>query len=623
MAALQSFAQDNFTYTPQQPKAGDEITFQYTQGGDLAGIMKLPVAYAMQFTPKGNKIIDIPLKREYGKLVGKIKTDTSVNLLAFAFTIDDKFDKNDDKGYWIQIYDGDKIRKGSSFQLGSLYWQYGPRYFGIKASPEKTLAFIERELTDYPSSKDEYFITYLSAQRSVDKEKGSTAIQAELEKLFKSGLKADDDYSKAASLYNLLGLRQQATFISKLRTEKFPAGTEVMTPTTFFEKFNAQKSLAEKGEVFNEIEAVADTAQNKNEYKSLISYLQNNLLNGYAAAKDWKGFADIAAKITDKAALAQAYNGVAWRMQESGDSLNYAEQLSSFATSHAKSQWQKPQLPKPDMLTAKQWEESRKRNYAMYADTYAMVLYKLGNAKKGLPYAKDAAIVIGEGKDADNNNTYALLAEKVLPASKLVPELEQFVKAGHGSEKIKEILKAQYIKRKKSDSGFDEYLVALEKEAYTKMLEELKKQVINKPASAFTLTDLDGKKVSLADYKGKVVVLDFWATWCGPCVASFPGMKKMQDKYKADPNVKFLFVDTWQTEENKEKNARDFIAKNQYESFHVLMDNEDKVVSQFEISGIPTKFIIGKDGNIKFKSVGFNGEAHLYKELPAMIELAN
>ena len=51
----------------------------------------------------------------------------------------------------------------------------------------------------------------------------------------------------------------------------------------------------------------------------------------------------------------------------------------------------------------------------MYADTYGMVMYKTGNYKKGLPYAEDAALNLGKGKEADENNTYALLAEKALP----------------------------------------------------------------------------------------------------------------------------------------------------------------------------------------------------------------
>lgn len=57
--------------------------------------------------------------------------------------------------------------------------------------------------------------------------------------------------------------------------------------------------------------------------------------------------------------------------------------------------------------------------------------------------------------------------------------------------------------------------------------------------------------------------------------------------------------------------------------FHVLLDNDSKVVTQFNVPGIPTKFVIGKDGNIKFKAVGFEGDQLLEQELEAMIGLAN
>ncbi|MNL20942.1 Sporulation thiol-disulfide oxidoreductase A precursor [compost metagenome] len=154
--------------------------------------------------------------------------------------------------------------------------------------------------------------------------------------------------------------------------------------------------------------------------------------------------------------------------------------------------------------------------------------------------------------------------------------------------------------------------------------------MINTPAPAFALKNLKGEVVDLAKLKGKTVILDYWATWCGPCIQSFPGMQMAVEKYRNDPNVVFLFINTFQREENREKAVKDWVLANPKYTFNVLLDNkktEDpeqfEVVSQYKVTGIPTKFVIDGNGNIRFKTAGFDGTPEAtVKELDIMIDLA-
>ena len=147
------------------------------------------------------------------------------------------------------------------------------------------------------------------------------------------------------------------------------------------------------------------------------------------------------------------------------------------------------------------------------------------------------------------------------------------------------------------------------------------------PAPSFTLMDLDGQAVSLDELKGKVVVLDFWATWCAPCIKSFPAMQMAVDKYKDDPAVEFLFINTWELREDPTDFVQQFLEKRGFD-FTVLMDKKDPVskrnpvVESYGVNGIPAKFIIDVDGNIRHKLTGFKGgdnEAQV-QELSELIE---
>lgn len=152
--------------------------------------------------------------------------------------------------------------------------------------------------------------------------------------------------------------------------------------------------------------------------------------------------------------------------------------------------------------------------------------------------------------------------------------------------------------------------------------------LMNDPAPDFILKDLNGKTVSLADYKGKTLVIDFWATWCSYCRKSFPSTQLLIDKYKRNPKVAFLFIDTRETKENYLDLINKFLTDNNY-TFHVALDEkgpdgvQNKVCKQYVMEGIPTKYIIDGKGVIRYKIVGYDPDkpnADEVKDLSKLID---
>lgn len=609
----------NFTVSPEKPKPGDILTVTYVPAGDIANTLKPVEAIFNMFNGTKNSTDDITLTKTGSKYQFTLATDTSTQFVYFGFSADGKFDNNFNNGYWVQFYEGDKFKKGSNLKLAIFYQGYGAQV-GVDRNLEKALAAMDKEFALYPESMKSNASTYYRILSRAKKDAAPAIIQKAIETKLKEGINTEEDYTQLNELYLAANLPQQAMFVAGLRKDKFPKGKWSIQET--ISSLYGAKEIKETEKIYQEIETNIKSNPDWASEKENLSFYQYVLASGYIKNKRYDEFKKIAEAQTDKTMRAQLYNSAAWEMQKANDNLQDAAAFAEIATSETKAEWLKPSSPKPPYQTTKNWKKGLEWNYAMYADTYGMVEFKRGNYKKGLSYAKEAAITINKGKDVDQNTTYSLLAEKVLPAKQLKKEMEQFVKDGKASGEMKNILQRLYVKEKGSDAGFDDYVAVLQKENYTRMLAELRKSMLSETAPSFALLDMSGKKLDIADLKGKVVVVDFWATWCGPCKASFPGMQKMVNKYKDNQNVKFIFVDTWEKGEEKEKNASEFITSNKY-SFHVLMDNEDKVVSQFKVEGIPTKFVIDKNGVIRFKAVGFDGnDDKLAQELTAMIEMA-
>jgi peroxiredoxin/outer membrane lipoprotein-sorting protein len=128
------------------------------------------------------------------------------------------------------------------------------------------------------------------------------------------------------------------------------------------------------------------------------------------------------------------------------------------------------------------------------------------------------------------------------------------------------------------------------------------KELIGKPAPNFTLKLIDGKTIKLSDLKGSVVILDFWATWCGPCVASLP---HLNDLYKelSGQGLKVIAMNLQQDADT----VKAFVEKKKW-TLPVALDTDGAVAQKYKASAIPETVVIGKDGTVKQVFVGSGNE---------------
>jgi len=586
----------NLVFHPEKPRPGDKVEIIYSaRHATMSGAEKIVAA---SYVYSGPRLEWQPatLIREGNVYKGTIDTPVNSAGIVLTFHHDSLHDDNQGEGYFTFLYDSDgNPVAGAQGGLASVYSQG----VYIRENPEKAARLLQQEYRQYPDSESLFLNTYLTI---VSRNRFGDARQEVLSTLDAVALKPSPSQEELEAL-----AAWYAAYNQPAKAEKYKALLRQRHP----------------GSELVHMERIAGIRAEKN-FKKKVAKLEQFSIDvpgyltlewEYSAVADslfrWKQLQELATFVKKHGGRIRikTYNDLAGQLYEQDRELELAEVLAArgvdrMYAERKDSTWQIVEVAPANVL-----------------ETYGAILTRRGKDEEALRVLKEA-FTLDEGHTRTVNERYVSVLVKTKRYQLAIATAENLIAENRGTAKMQEDFRQAYIAANGNEKGFDRYLAALEAPAREKLKKELTGKMISEPAPSFTLQDLNGNTVSSETLKGKTVVVDFWATWCGPCVQSMPAMQQAVTRYKDDPTVQFLFVNSWQREDDKQQIVRQFLEKKQYD-FTVPMDVDNKVIGAYKVEGIPTKFVIDPQGNIRFKSVGFEGGPDaLVEELGLMIDLA-
>jgi len=457
-------------------------------------------------------------------------------------------------------------------------------------------SFLSLALHAQSNPKDSLFIAKCTALLTLEPPQRDIAILNEVRTYTKNG--DEPSLLNAATVLFYMGMPVASDSIYMVAAKKYPKGAAARTVA--FSKIIKMEENSSKVEAayYKWLKEFPDKGDNKDLYENARAHIATI----YAKERNYTQTQKWLSAVKDTMLIANTDATIAGLALSAKDTVQATKSMEAG-------------MEKISLLT-----DSMFNNYRLnYKMKYADFLYQLKRYDQSLKVITDVYNHTDD-KSPELERLYANILVENNKSKEAMVVLSGLLKKGKGDEKLLHDLKNAYQQVNGSVTGYDAYLQPLIDTMKVKVREGIDLKMLDEKAPWFSLRVLDGDTISLEKLKGKTVILDFWATWCGPCKASFPAMKTTLKKYAADSNVVFLFIDCMERVKDPTGMIRSFLSKNEY-PFTVLLDSESIVADHYGVKGIPNKIIIDKNGVIRFRMVGYEeGIDAAVERLSAMID---
>ncbi|MFH1934527.1 MAG: redoxin domain-containing protein [Pseudomonadota bacterium] len=514
--------EEKFSFSPGTPIPGETIKVVYNPTGtELENAFHVDmVAYIYSYDKPRPK--EFPMIKKGKTWQVELPTENENRLAILKFESGDKVDSNIRRGYVISFFDktGTVVPGGkASLAYALAYSMYNDF---LDRDAEKALSLIEEEFTINPQMKRVY--PFISLYGSLifqlkPTEKNLLIFQAAEE------LENHDDLTiKELVLlefwYRRINQPEKAEEYNTIIRNSEPNGDYVQGKS-FSEYLRGEDS---------EIKVVLEE-QFREEFpdSKYLGYFSTIRLEQFLTEKNFDGAIKYLEKYP-KGLTNQHYYMVAQDLIKNDVSLEQAEALALKAVNLAEAEISAPKDEYEIHLTVKQLNNRRTTSLGKAQDALGISLFKQGKNEDALSNLKKAASNT-KRKDTEINEHYSEALASAGEPDIALKEISDFLKTEFSTETMKDHLKQAFLRKNGNEEGFVSFLKNLNEEFSDSLMSTLQKSMIDEPASDFTLFDLDGNRVALSELKDKVVVIDFWATWCTYCIQSFPGMEKTMQHF--------------------------------------------------------------------------------------------
>jgi thiol-disulfide isomerase/thioredoxin len=598
------------TVAPQSPKINDDITVTYDPGARNAAIQRpssLTVrTLVLRDVGSSPVLVETPMAKSGRMWKASFKLQQAdARFLLHQFVAGDLKDDNAEKGWSTMVVgaDGKTLRAAHYWRAAVL--AFGG-YMGYKFQKDvpaaKAELALERKM--YPEDYSAVNLAWYLETNPTPTEAGTARVKKELGNALRLFRKNDDALPMILVWFDQVGEQKKAdslrkVFIAENPRGKVAAATHIMGLSTEHDPAKKIRLLEQHVSGFNlkEEETLADKRQ---------------LVLLYAQTGDFdKGYGVLKSSPNSDPAL---YKNVVAPMIEKGNGLDKAL---TWITEGIDILRKQDEVSKPPSIPLDDWKQSHAVTLASLLQVRGQVSSKSGKKDQAeADFAEAYALTKGADLSINLNFVDAYLATNKNPNA--VDIGLECIRKGRSNLAIIEKFKAAFKNVHGSLAGYDKAVQQAKTAEQTQML----KSGLNKPAPDFSLKDLDGATLNLSEMRGKVVVVNFWATWGSGCKEALAQLQKVYEAYQYYRTVSFVTINTT---ENAAGAARDALVKKSMAGMKctipVGLDEVPGMAEKYGIEGIPITYVIDKNGKIQFKHIGFKDGTALVNDLENEIEV--